>query len=291
MSGLPTSKGTSNAISSPASADGAALFDSAGFGRIIDRFGRAVVLANLSPSQASKAGLLTSGISGRTGNTSSSSVVLQSSLESKLRARLNGSDLCEVIWKPWTTPWGACLSKPRARVRTISEIDIGLWRTLNTREKGGGDYSDPAKAVAKMTSGHQVNLQDQVIAFYPTLTSNAKATESYNEVGNSAGQVAIRKIALGLYSTLRSTDGEKGGPNMSFGAGGLPLPSQISEIARSSNVLTENGAGSLHPEFGGWELGYPPEWLSCAPSETLSTSGRRRNSSELATRRLTHNKK
>lgn len=41
-----------------------------------------------------------------------------SSLESKLRARLNGSDLCEVMWKAWDTPLQPNLSRPRARVRS-----------------------------------------------------------------------------------------------------------------------------------------------------------------------------
>jgi len=33
--------------------------------------------------------------------------------------------------------------------------------------------------------------------------------------------------------------------------------------------------GALNPEFVCWLMGYPPEWLSCAPSAMPSTSGRR----------------
>jgi hypothetical protein len=156
------------------------------------------------------------------------------------------------------------------------------------------------------------------------MTSNAPARDGYNEAGNSAGQVAIRKILLALYptattpsggqtvpdgtsmsgrrpdgskaqvtlqnvviamwSTIRASDGEKGGPNMSFGAGGSPLPSQVSTVANTSNAPTESGGGSLHPEFAGWEMGYPPEWLSCAPSETQSTRARRPRSSQQPTK-------
>jgi hypothetical protein len=139
----------------------------------------------------------------------------------------------------------------------------------------------------------------------------APAKNGQNEAGNSAGQVAIRKIVMALYptarassggpdfakstrsntgmalpavvialwSTLRASDGAKGGPNMSFGAGGSPLPSQVSMAANTSNAPMENGAGSLHPEFAGWELGYPPAWLSCAPSAMPSTRARRQSSS------------
>ncbi len=35
----------------------------------------------------------------------------------------------------------------------------------------------------------------------------------------------LGRVAMN-WSTPRSTDGEKGGPNMSFGAGGIPLPAQ-----------------------------------------------------------------
>jgi hypothetical protein len=86
-------------------------------------------------------------------------------------------------------------------------------------------------------------------------------------------------VEIALWSTVRASDGEKGGPNMSFGAGGSPLPSQVSTVANTSNAPMENGGGSLHPEFAGWELGYPPEWISCAPSETRSIIARRRSSS------------
>lgn len=245
-------------------------------GMIADLFGPALAPASPSRSRARKKASPTSATSGLNSAGSSRSDHLQWFLASRLRAQLRGSAACEVIWKPWVTPWGQSLWKPRVRMRTITEIDFGLW---------------------------------------PTMTSNAPAKAGYNEAGNSAGQVAIRKILIGLWattmssearqgfqdrtrgkkgsqeslttqvvrlslwSTLRASDGAKGGPNMSFGAGGSPLPSQVSQVANSSNAPTENGAGSLHPEFAGWELGYPPAWLSCAPSETPSTSGRRLNSS------------
>jgi len=35
-----------------------------------------------------------------------------------------------------------------------------------------------------------------------------------------------------LWSTIRASDGEKGGPNQSFGAGGIPLPTQAVKVTR-----------------------------------------------------------
>lgn len=248
MSDLTTCEAIRSAISSPALADGrgrCAWLD----GPTNDLFGPAVVPANLSARQAKDLGLTTLDTSGRIGNGSLASDALQRSLASRLRRRLTGSVSCEVIWKRWDTPWGQCLSKPRARVRSTSGIVIGLW---------------------------------------PTMTSNAPARDGYNEARNSAGQVAIRKIVLALWPTARASDGEKGGPNMNFGAGGLPLPSSAYRVANMSNAPMEkhrSGGGSLHPEFAGWEMGYPPEWLSCAPSETQSIRVRRQRSSQQPTKR------
>ncbi len=235
---------------------------------------------------------------------------LQARLEANLRILLQGSDLCEVIWKPWTTPWGAVLSKPRARVRTISETDTGLWRTMNTREKGGGEYSDPEKARQRLASGHQINLQDQVLTttgvwqtpvaddavdrvkgkvnsrgepklsgqaiqaeirkpkMVPTRRGDKLRRETTNEYwarmeiedpmappqpgqstwptprvtdngGNGSPLRAanhkarledcVQSETIALWSKIRASDGEKGGPNMSFGAGGQPLPSQAAQ--------------------------------------------------------------
>jgi hypothetical protein len=166
-------------------------------------------------------------------------------------------------------------------VRSTFEIVIGLWPTPQCRQKGGGDYKDQKKALARISSGHQVNLADMVIALHPTPTVHG----NYNRKGLSPSSGdGLHTHVIALWSTIRASDGEKGGPNMSFGAGGSPLPSQVSTVANTSNAPMESGGGSLHPEFAGWEMGYPPEWLSCAPSETQSTRGQLRRSSKLPTK-------
>nr|WP_313014575.1 hypothetical protein [Brevundimonas sp.] len=44
--------------------------------------------------------------------------------------------------------------------------------------------------------------------------------------------------AIATWSTPRATDGEKGGPNQSFGAGGTPLPSQAAQWETPSVAVT-----------------------------------------------------
>lgn len=246
MSSQATSPDTLSATSSPVSADGRSRSVSQA-GPMTDLFGREVVPASREASPDAKAASTMTGIYGRFGENLSPSDALQRSLESRLRLGLTGSPLCEVIWKPWNTPWGQSLWKPRVRVGFNSATAISLWPAATT--PSGGQRNPPG-----------TNLQGK-------RPDGTKAT------------VTLQNVVVAVWSALRASDGEKGGPNMSFGAGGCPLPSQVSATARSSNAPMENGGLSLHPEFAGWEMRFPPAWISSAPSETRSILMRRRNSS------------
>jgi hypothetical protein len=48
----------------------------------------------------------------------------------------------------------------------------------------------------------------------------------------------------GLWATLRASDGEKGGPNMRFGAGGTPLPAQAAQASTWPTVHTHASTGA-----------------------------------------------
>lgn len=241
MSDLQTSPLTLNATSLPASVAGPSLLDKRVI-PIIKKFGLEAVLASLSPRRAADLGLLMIGISGPSGAISSRSAALQSSLESRLRPLLTGSDLCEVIWKPWTTPWGQCLSRPRARVRTISETDTGLWATATSHER----TQTPRKV------HHGAQLANQAASLWPTTTTRDHKDGIYQPnvainglLGRMVWPTPHRNCGTGpgtqgriggqnlqtaaLWATIRATDGEKGGPNMQFGAGGQPLPAMAAQ--------------------------------------------------------------
>lgn len=78
-------------------------------GQMIELFGQDPVLANLSARQAKQAGLMTSGIFGLPGTTSSSSANLTKCLANKLRVKTAslGSTLYKLTWKQRDTPGGA----------------------------------------------------------------------------------------------------------------------------------------------------------------------------------------
>jgi hypothetical protein len=124
-------------------------------------------------------------------------------------------------------------------MRPTAEIDCGLWPTPQHREKGGGEYSDPKKAAARIRSGHQVNLQDHVKALWATPSardwkdSPGMATTGVDPDGSTRSRLdqLPRPVAAAMWPTPSATDGEKGGPNQSFGAGGQPLPAQAYHVA------------------------------------------------------------
>ena len=304
--------GDSDSItSSPASADGPELFEWLA-SPTTSRSGPDHAPVSPSASPASAKASTTPDICGQSGDASSRSTALTSCLVSRLRGPLTGSPLCEVIWSPWTTPWGFVQPRPRARVRTITGTVIGLWPTATASDHKSRSASEMTLArnsrplremvfamypTATTPSGGQVNpdgttmtgkrpdgskatvtLQNVILAMWSTTTAVEGRRGNLPARPHDTGVPLAQQIAM--WTTLRASDGAKGGPTMSFSAGGQPLPSQAFEACRSSNAPTENGAGSLHPEFAGWELGYPPEWLSCAVSATPSTSGRRRRSSK-----------
>lgn len=187
-----------------------------------------------------------------------------------------------MTWREQATPAGRRLFRHAASMRPIAEIDFGSWptptasdwkganplsripgdddlptRVLRTalamwptpqhREKGGGEYADPAKALARLTSGHQVNLQDAVKAMHAGPKAAAKlwptpAARDYRMPNNpdgasratrpeTSGKQLPNEVVQALWSTPRASDAEKGSPNQAFGGGGQPLPSQAYQAA------------------------------------------------------------
>ena len=61
---------------------------------------------------------------------------------------------------------------------------------------------------------------------WPTPMAGTPAQNGNNAAGNNDFTRRAEELALKMWGTLRGSDGEKGGPNMSFGAGGTPLPAQ-----------------------------------------------------------------
>jgi hypothetical protein len=158
-----TLPGMSSVISSQGLVDGATrsgLQD----GQMADPCGREAALANHSVRLEEAKGQTTLDIFGRNSDASLRSAVLQSCLESKLQARLEGRGSPEYVltWKHWDMESGPPICALRASVRRISDSGCSGWPTPHAR---GDDWSPNAKETS--SGGHMLGAKAR-LAGWPT---------------------------------------------------------------------------------------------------------------------------
>src|SRR3569832_2088186 len=224
-----------NAISSPASADGATRCDSQD-GLTTGQCGPAPALANLSARQAKAMDLMTSGTYGRRGSTSSESAALASSLVSRLRQRLNtdGSILFNLTWKQKATPSLRSVYLLRASARRTFDNGCGSW---------------PTPIVNATRSTHCYGKNKTIILKLPGVAKLASwPTPSCTTglVGQSKRKETGRSILIDAVMLAS-------GPTQT----GSRIP-----IKRR---------GQLNPAHSRWLMGYPAAWDACAPTATQSS--------------------
>lgn len=290
-----TLEATPNTTSSPGSASGAMLPGKPD-GPTTALSPPAPAPASLSARQASEAGLTMSGIYGLRNTTSSESAAFLCGLVSRLRAKtdLLGSTLYWLTWKERATPAGRSISALRASARPTfaSAFILHGWPTPCAQDgPNGGPSQGPdrlpgAAAMAGWATPNTVDAKGggrntmiesrqmqlchaSKLAGWPTPTSLSPAKNGNNEAGNSAGLVAIRKIALDM-----QIDG-------AFCIRGRLTDTGETQIGYCVETLPENQAGGpLNPAHSRWLMGLPVEWDDCAPTEMRSTRKSRPPSSK-----------
>lgn len=249
------SKVSDNAISSPELADGHSHCV-AQDGPTVARHGQHHVPASLSARQAKGLGLLTSGTYGPPHTGLSASAALSWYLASNLEAltRATGSTLFKLTWKPWAMPSGRLRFRLRASARRTSETELIGWPTpIASNGRGAGNFNRQGG----------VNLQTAaLLAGWPTPTTSndrspcpQEAMRTYRDNGTKI-QKRLQDVAA-LCGPARLT--------------------VSGEMLTGSAAGMESG-GQLSPDHSRWLMGFPPEWEDCAPTETPSTSKRRRHS-------------
>lgn len=159
------------------------------------------------------------------------------------------------------------------------------WRTPGAAMALHGPMS-PEERKAK---GQQVSLDDQASYWMtPNLPNGGRSAKHATFVGSTAYHNG-KKVQVGLehqtsnWSTPRASDGEKGGPNQSFTAGGIPLPSQAAHWATPTARMYRGGGQAVIRKDGksrldmldwqaeAWSLSSPQSqliydgWTSLAP--------------------------
>ena len=100
----------------------------------------------------------------------------------------------------------------RSRIEDV----VAAWPTPAARDFKGVDRTEIDRGNARPLN--------EVVAHWPTPTSLSFSDS--HQPGNSRSYNKTMEMASAIWSTPRASDGEKGGPNQSFGAGGVPLPAQ-----------------------------------------------------------------
>jgi len=204
MSPPTTLKGSPSVISLQEFWDGPAPFDWQD--GEMPKYGQAVAPANLSPRQAKERGLLTSATFGQHSSGSSTSVDLQSSLASRLRANLdvNGSPEYVLTWKEWPMKWGPPIYALRASAHRTSDNGCTGWPTARAND-GTGDKAPPGR-----TGGPSLKL----VAGWATPDANAMnlgegletwdARQEKNKAKHKNGNGAGMPIAMQAQTVLTS---------------------------------------------------------------------------------------
>lgn len=255
-----------NVISSQESGFGALRFVTQD-GQTINPYGPAVAHASLSARQAKEMGLMMSGTYGLTSNGSSSSVDLQKSLESRLRAKTQmlGSTLYTLTWKPWVTPSGVSRFRLRASVRRTSETGLIGWLTPCAADNRA--VQDSVRMPSENFTTPNITLNHAaVLSGWPT-------PQAFDA---GAGVRAPRFKKDGNRDPMQDGSWRQDLKDAPYLIASAPpyesidlnyCPARLTasgELLIGSTAAMESG-GQLAPSHSRWLMGLPLAWDICAP--------------------------
>jgi hypothetical protein len=231
-----------------------------------------------------------SGTYGQPSSTSSNSLDLTLSLESKLQAKLDsrGSTLFKLTWKRRATPQQRSIFALRASgLRTSVSVYSGVPTPMagtpaqnGNNEAGNNDYSRKIVALASVPTP---NL--------PTGGPNSRSTLTHTGGMDLEGAASLASLDLQVRlaaATPAARDYKSNSSTEEFQLQqwnhprGKPLSAQATLADSGKDATGGTGvtksSGQLNPEYSRWLQGYPKEWGNCADMVIPSSRKSRRNS-------------
>ena len=242
-------------------------------GTQLEMFGQDPALANHSQSQEKGQEPATSDTYGLSGESLSPSAVLQSSLESRLRANLdvNGSLECVLTWKHWDMQSGPQICALRASTRHTEDNDFTGWPTPDTVAIGDGtDFETQRQALLARRERTRIAVKEG------RSTPGSGRSMSLQ----MAAQSTQGMIPFTGWSTPCVVEPATRTPRPSREATGRTseyLGRQVYQISGMTTTspnaepLTElSNTGVLNPDFSRWLMGYPADYAQGLSKDTAT---------------------
>ena len=180
---------------------------------------------------------------------------------------------CFLTWNVSATPQGRQVFRLVPSMPLTGAPESGLWPTPQEHDKHKGD----PKRVGRFGTKHGGRNLNEEAALWPTpraITGGPESTERKQELGRTQSGGGDLQSAAKMWATPSSRDW-KDTPGMAP-TGVNPdgstrnredqLPRQV-----SGQTTPSSEGGALNPTFVCWLMGYPSEWINCAPSAMPSS--------------------
>lgn len=189
---------------------------------------------------------------------------------------------CSLPYVEWVSSLRWAYSQRKKSALRTSANGSSSWPTAKAATGGANSKREDRGAGGP-------DLQE-VSQNWPTPMAGTPAQNGNNEAGNSDFTRKMDEILSG-WSTPRSSDADKGGPNQSFGAGGIPLPAQAANwpTPASRDHKGENSSEHMTNAAGRKHMDQLPNFVTHSfsrPVPTKTTHGVPSSKTRPTSRRL-----